>query len=248
MAKENFPITLDVDEAHLGQVLRLLNNTSGIVNIHLQIARTPAAPKTIDSPQSVDSLQHGLAVAAGRAFQTGRVNKVPRGNPILRQVVANALSNGPMHFRMISEFLRRSGFSKNSVGATLTKMAADKTITRVAPGTYRLTVNGQRKYVEVTHPHKVHKRDYHTRPADNKSGIRALILKALLGRDFSHAEVIKVITENNYSANNIYNIVPKLQKEGLISRNGNTYSITESGKQVFEPEIIGPEEVSYDAS
>ena len=149
-----------------------------------------------------------------------------------------------MHYKIIGEILQRSGLSFHSIHSALTKMGEDKTVERVGPGTYRLTKSGERKYLGTKDPRSVHRlTSAYGGETNNRKGLRSLILKSLVQRNYSQSELRDLLVDNDYSSNNMYNVVTKMREEGLIQRDDDTYTITDAGQQAIAPvelEIIEP--------
>lgn len=216
-----FPIRLDVEDDHVGSVLRQLNGMKGIANIHLQLQTSQQAAL----PPPTKSMNKKIP-----PMLDGRHNRTSS----LRMLIAKALSKGPIHTKIIGEILERNGLSAFSVASSITKMVADKAIVRVGPGTYRLTPQGERRYLNPNGPFGIHKGNISNGPpVNNKKGLRLLILTNLKNKKFSHQELSDLMSDNNYSRNNMYNLVRKLREDGLIRRDKDVYEITDSGVEAL---------------
>ena len=235
---ENFPITIDVDEDHVGKVLRTLDTMPGVVTIHLRMAKD-SAPKLAPPKPVAGSI---LPSIIKRNITKKRLAKI--GSSSVRATIAPSLSKGAMHYKIIGEILQRSGLSFHSIHSALTKMGEDKTVERVGPGTYRLTKSGERKYLGTKDPRSVHRlTSAYGGETNNRKGLRSLILKSLVQRNYSQSELRDLLVDNDYSSNNMYNVVTKMREEGLIQRDDDTYTITDAGQQAIAPvelEIIEP--------
>jgi predicted transcriptional regulator len=238
---ENFPITIDVDEDHVGKVLRTLDTMPGVVTIHLRMAKDQPAklvqPKLRAEPAGI------LPSIIKRKITKKQLARI--GSSSVRSTIAQALSKGAMHYKIIGEILQRSGLSFHSIHSALTKMSEDKVVERVGPGTYRLTKSGERKYLDEKSPRSIHRiTSAYGGEINNRKGLRSLILKSLVLRRYSQSELRDLLVDNDYSSNNMYNVVTKMREEGLIEKDDDTYTITDAGQQAIAPielEVLSPD-------
>jgi predicted transcriptional regulator len=237
---ELFPITIDVEDNRVGSVLRQLDKMPGIVNINLQMGKRVGRPpkqRTFPQMQQVERITASPEITpvekrkeiARTAFSVGATS--------VKEVIARALGHGAMHRNLLSTLLEKSGFSPVTVNSTLTKMSSDKVIKRVGPGTYRLTKLGVKKFLQAPKP-SLSMEGGRVRgvSTNNQKGLRSLILKSLARKSLDHAELKSIITNEGFVSNNIYALVPKMMKEGLIHRTNDTYAITDRGSKAFAGE------------
>jgi len=230
---DHFPIVIDVEEAKVGSVLRQLDAMPGVVTIHLRMTKQALLPQL----QKLEAkAQPSTALTPMRA--TKRMVRAMGGRSV-REIIARSLANGAMHKNILSQLLMRNGLSPVSVNSALTKMGEDKLVERVSPGTYRLTKKGIAKYLNEKKLHEVHGGG---RVVNNAKGLRKMILRALEGQSMDQNGVKNLVISNGYSANNMYNIVPKMREEGLIRRFDDMYEITEQGREALAPEPAAEEE------
>ena len=225
---DHFPIRLDVEEKHLGSVLKQLNSMTGVANIHLQLGAV--SPTSTPVKKAVAALQQ-MTVKPPAVSPKG--SKHMGSN--VRQLIARALKKGAMHSKILGEILERSGLSPFSVASAITKMAADKSVVRVGPGTYRLTPLGERRYLTEG---RLHKSMSNGPPTNNKAGVRFLILSTLAERKLTHQGLVDLLLDNNYARNNMYGIVHKLRQEGSIRRTDDDYEITEAGRNSIQAQTL----------
>jgi len=233
-----FRIGIDIEEQRLGQVLRTLDQMPGVVTIHLNMSKGQEQMRMLEGQMKPTTNIGRVGVLA--RLQQRKPRTVLEGGTV-RDIIAKALSKGAMHYRLIGEVIMSQGLAAVSVNSAITKMSADKTIERVAPGTYRLTKRGERRYLKAeSNVQRLHGSSYAPGGAvDNRKGLRALILGSLLKKNFQHTELRNMLIENDYSSNNMYNIVLKLREEGLIKRTDNDYEITETGRAALaEPSAV----------
>lgn len=235
-----FTIGIDVEEGHVGKVLRNLDTMQGVVTIHLRMAK--------NQPTQVPQLKQE-ATGTLPAVIRHKISRRPPsvvGKSTVRSVIAQSLHKGAMHSKLLAQILERSGLSGASVASALTKMSENKSIKRVGPGTYALTKAGERKYIRASDPNKVHGNTHNNGlyGHNNRKGLRALVLNSLLQKSYEHFELKELLVDNDYSANNMYVLVSKLIEEGLIQRNDDTYTITDQGREAFssvQPEVLPPD-------
>jgi len=239
---DDFPIALDVKPDALGHVLRLLNSTPGVTNIHLQLAGRIGKPNVPAIPN-----QNGRYGPRG-PYKKGNYNnpesqkkreatraKVLAGIiPNSREIVAQTLAKSamPLHTRVLGEAIAKRGFATASVHSAITKMLSEKDVEWVKPGTYRLTKKGEKAYLGNNGNQKVTPTG---KAVDNNSGVRLLVLSALSGRKFGHQEILDMLKENGYNINNMYKSVKKMREEGLVRRDGDEYEITDKGLSAIAP-------------
>ena len=217
-----FPIMIDVDENHLGSVLRKLDAMQGIMTIHLRMNKngTPALPH-----QSAPALAKALQRQIGASKKTVPAKFRPQQQGgSLQQVLGSGMGYaGAVNYKLLKEVVMRSGYAAHSVGATLTKMIAAGDVKRIGPGIYRLTAKGMQKYLG---------RPAKTRPGshpNNGKGLRLALLSSMKERPYSHVELKELLASGGYASNNMYTLVPRMIEEELIRRTGDTYEITEKG-------------------
>ncbi len=237
---DNFPIVIDVDEQKVGTVLRQLDVMPGIVNIHLGLGKDRPPTLLPSGP-----IQHGVLPAVIKRKMTSK-HLAKLGNGSVRQTIAQALGQGrTVHYTMLGKILEKTGLSYHSIHSALTKMGQDKTIERIGPGTYRLTKAGERKYLGTHGPKKIH-----TLPSayggevNNRKGLRYHILSALQQHSYGQSELKNLLVDSDYSSNNMYNVVPKMREEGLIKKDGDTYTITPAGLRAIAPVEMEVDQVS----
>jgi predicted transcriptional regulator len=240
---DHFPITIDVEQEQVGPVLRQLDEMPGVVNIHLQLAKN--LPRTVPPKQIPKQTVGVLPAVIRRKLTNKHLQKIGAGS--VRQTIAQSLDKGKtMHYTLIGQILARSGLSYHSIHSAITKMTGDKMIERVAPGTYRLTKAGERKYLGQRTVHQGSNRPMsaYGGEVNNRKGLRSLILESLLQHSLGQGELRDLLTDNDYSSNNMYNVVPKMREEGLIKKEGDTYTITDAGQRAVAPmelEVIPPD-------
>ncbi len=215
-----FPIMIDVDENHLGSVLRKLDAMQGIMTIHLRMNKngTPALPA-----QSPPALARALQRQIGSSRKTVPAQFRSQQKSI-QEVLGEGMGlAGAVNYKILQQVVMRAGYASHSVSATLTKMVAAGHVKRIGPGVYRLTARGVQKYLG---------RPAKTRPGahpNNGKGLRLFVLSSLKQRHHSHVELKELLASGGYAANNLYTLVPRMVEEELIRRNGDMYEITEKG-------------------
>lgn len=221
---DNFPILIEVEEQRVGSVLRALPKIPGIAHIHLQLEEASTA-----SAAGVRQLTGPKKPVIQR-----KVPKPGEGSGV-RKLIAQALQKAPLHYKILETIVGRGGFSEASTASAITKMANDKEIIRVAPGTYRLSPRGSRAYHLGSVVNAVGAK------GSVRTGLRFLILD-LIQRSggVEHIKLRDELVANGFSDANMYNMVPKMREEGLLVRHGDTYTITERG-QSFLAEVRGME-------
>ena len=224
---DNVPIMIDVEGKNLWPVLKVLDSTPGIVTIHLKMAHS--------SSQAVRQLEDKrVAVPARRQLARGPYNKVAAET--LRGAVIKALGKAPLHTKVLREIVARIGHQEASLYPTLNKLLVDGYIKRTAPGTYRLTARGQKRYAPIIGNSEV-KEKHWGKVVNNSTGVRGLILRELSKSNMDRDEVTATLKGNGYSTTNMYNAVKRLTEEGLVKRTGDDFEITEIGRDAIAPEI-----------
>lgn len=213
---EHFPILIDVELNHVGRVLRLLDTTPGIVNIHLKmrpergrVGRPPNALRALRQMQETEQQQE-----KPERVQSERT-------PI--STIGHALMHGAMHYKIIQQILNRNGFSSNNVYKSLKRLVALKLVKRTAPGTYRLTEKGERKFSSNNQLKQL------THNGGVRGGLKPLLM-SLTRERISHKDLMNKIMESGYAKNNIYTAVPALIESGDINRVGDDYELTNKGR------------------
>lgn len=211
---DNFPILIDVEEHHVGRVLRLLDETPGIVNIHLQMRRErlpapqrgPGRPRLLPRPPGQEGAPQPSAVHPSQAVE----------------IVGRAMMHGAVHYKIIREILHRAGFSRNNVYKSIARLVEQKLAKRVAPGTYRLTEKGERKFSSNQQVKSL---------PDGKRGQLNRHLLTWANGGINHEDLKDKIVQKGYAKNNLYSKVPALIEEGYITRTGDQYTLSEKGRE-----------------
>lgn len=229
---EPFPIIIDVDEPHLGSVLRQLDGMQGVITIHLRMGKNnPTQPLPGPLPSLAKTIQRQLM--ATRRPREERTE--------LRTVLAHALGRGALSLQILKEVMKRNGFASNSASASLTKMIEDGHVKRVGAGVYRLTARGAQKYnkhspFEGGPAQRVRKGNL----PDNTKGLRYFVLNTLKSQKCDQSSLKTMIMREGYADNNMYTMVPKMVEEGLILQVDGVYEVTEKGLSVMSPPTEAP--------
>jgi predicted transcriptional regulator len=237
-----FPISIEVDEAALGRVLRKLNTMEGIVRLHLNLGpeRGVDSPVLLPSPAKPDPepVVDASTSPALKYRTDGRLNS--RATPIsdnpAYRVIAEMLHNARAHNKVLAEGLRVLGITNpNAIHGYVNRMSAMNLIKRTAPGTYSLTEKGERTFFVPSKKAAPSKATSMGRTVykqtDNRSGVRYLILSSLGAvNSMSGTELTKIITSSGFSAKNISTTGMKMRHEGLMVRRNERYSITSVGR------------------
>lgn len=243
---DNFPITIDVEEDKVGPVLRQLDTMPGVVTIHLRMNKAKHDTALLEGQMKPKKEPAGILPSFVKRKLTGKhLQKL--GASSVRGTIAQALGQGrTVHYTILGKMLEKTGLSYHSIHSALTKMSGDKVIERVGPGTYRLTKAGERKYLGIDNPRHVHRiTAAYGGEVNNRKGLRSYILNALSQHPYEQSELKNLLIENDYSSNNMYNVVPKMREEGLIHKENDTYTITDRGREALTPielEVIEPEQ------
>ena len=222
MSDENFAILIDVEMNHVGRVLRLLDTTQGIVNIHLKMRQEPPKPRIGRPP---NALRQQLATLAPPVPGTPGRKPAPHQSTV--DLIGRALmQGGALHQRILKEVLRRAGYSPHNVYKPLNALIVKKMVKRVAAGTYRLTEKGERRF--SSNPQvKQENND------DRRGRLKQRLLQWTMER-INHKDLMNKIVEHGYAKNNLYTKVPVLIEDGLIVRVGDDYELTDAGRNVLE--------------
>lgn len=226
---ENFPILIDVEEHHVGKVLRMLDVMPGVVTIHLKMSRGGSS-----LPLPPEKKAELLTKLTGSKRTTRQYIKSNAPNSAYN-LVANALTKGAMHYTILKEILARSGLSPNNVHKPLMTLIGQKLAKRTAPGTYRLTEKGERKFKVNNETPGLPRINHRRLLPDNTRGLRSLILSQILSRGkLAHEDLKGIIVEGGYARNNLYTKVPQMMEEGLFRREGDFYELTDMGRQAIQ--------------
>lgn len=239
-----FPISLEVEEAALGRILRLLNVMPGVsrLNLNLQNSqRQLAAPQAIENEEYEErAIARSLpALRDGRSFTQGyRAKKnTIHHNPAYR-AIAEVLVKTPAHFRILMAAIERQGLSSSGIHGYLRRLKQTKCIIKTAPGSYRLTEKGAKTFFgegrkETNLPGETPPQNF-GKVKDNNAGVRALVLETLAKNGKVPASVLGATLEKSgYSSKNMSTTGIKMRSEGLIEFEDGVYSITEEGMEIY---------------
>lgn len=225
---ENFPILIDVEEHHVGKVLRMLDVMPGVVTIHLKMNRGgQSGPIPHGQPKLIQPAKRGRPLGS-----TGRSDDTTPS-----KIILHALSKGSMHYKIIMIALTQNGYAGSSVYTYLQILRDKKLIKRVAAGTYRLTERGERAVATPSSSQRgpLPLQAIANSVANRSRDLRGKILAEISSREkISHEDLKTFIVQNGFAMNNLYTKVPKMKEDGLLRRDGDNYELTDMGRKLLE--------------
>lgn len=237
-----FPISLEVEEAALGRILRALNVMPGVARLNLNLQnqqRQLPAPFSEDDEDHREVVQSVPALRDGRSFLTGlAAKKNPLAHNPAYKAIANVLAKTPAHYKILGASLERVGVRSNGVHGYLRRLMVLKCVKKTSPGSYRLTEKGSKVFFNAKlgeQPAAQTEPRQKGLPKNNHSGVRRVILETLAqGQELKTRALKQVIGENGFSPDNVYGLGLKMRSEGLIEFSDGVFSITKQGQEVYE--------------
>lgn len=234
---ENFPILIDVEEHHVGKVLRMLDVMPGVVTIHLKMNRGgQSGPIPHGQPKLIQPAKRGRPFGSSTADDTAPA-----------KVILQALSKGSMHYKILVMAIMKNGYAATSIYKYLRILRDKKMIKRVAAGTYRLTERGERAVAIPSSNQRgpLPLQAIANSVANRGRDLRGKILAEISSREkISHEDLKTFIVQNGFAMNNLYTKVPKMKEDGLLRRNGDNYELTDMGRKLIEQRSTAQEATS----
>lgn len=244
-----FPISLEVEEAALGRILRALNVMPGVARLNLNLQNTqrqlPAPSLSDDEEDGGEVIQALPALRDGRSFIKGlSAKKNPLTLNPAYKAIASVLAKTPAHYKILGAAIERVSVNSQGVHGYLRRLIELKYIKKTSPGSYRLTEKGSKAFfnAKLGEPAQTEPRIKGI-PKNNYGGIRYLMLDNLARfKSLKTRELQNTLRENGFSPNNIYGLGIKMREEGLIEFYDGVFAITKEGQEVYEkrPENINP--------
>lgn len=235
-----FPISLEVEEAALGRILRALNVMPGVARLNLNLQnqqRQLPAPFSEDDEDHREVVQSVPALRDGRSFLTGvAAKKNPLAFNPAYKAIADVLAKTPAHYKILGAALERVGVRSNGVHGYLRRLMVLRYVSKTSPGSYRLTEKGSKAFfnAKIGEPAQTTPR-FKGIPKNNHSGIRHVILEALAQNEELKTKGLKqVMRDKGFSPDNVYGLGLKMRSEGLIEFSNGVFSITKQGQEVYE--------------